>query len=76
MLSRLIISLRKTAAKQAEPWDLSAVGNSDMGELPEAEPLRFAYWLDVSRGSLGALAPQNGEVIELESRLSWDHGSQ
>ena len=33
-------------------------------------------YLDVSRGTLGALAPPNGEVIGLESRLSWDHGSQ
>ena len=76
MLSHLIISLRKTAAEQAEPWDVSAVGNSDMGELPEVEPLRFAYWLDVSRGTLGALASPNGGVIELDSRLSWDHGAQ
>lgn len=62
IVSRLIFSLRRAAAKEAESWDLSAVGDSCMGGLPETEPLRFAYWLDVSYEASGALAPPNGEV--------------
>ena len=74
IVSYLRFSLRKAAAEQAEPWDLSAVGDSDMGGLPEVESLRFAYWFDASYETLGALALPNGEVIELGSRLPWDHG--
>ena len=68
MVSRLIFSLRKTAAKQEGPWDLSDAGDSDVGGSPEVEPLRFAYWFEASYETLGALAPPNGEVIELGSR--------
>ena len=76
MVSRLMFSLRKTAAKQAKPWAISARGNYSMRALTEVETIRFAYWFDVSHETSGALAPPNGEVIELGSRFSWDRGSQ
>ena len=76
MVSRLMFSLRKNVARQAEPWNFSATDSSRVGGLSEVGALRFAHWFDVSHETSGALASPNGEVIELGSQLPRDRGSQ
>ena len=75
MVSRLMFSLRKTAAEQV--GSSSATGNSGIGRLPEGESVRFAQqWFDVSHEISTVLVPSSGEIIELNSQSSRDRGSQ
>ena len=53
---------------KAAPWTISTMGDFDRGGLPEGKTPRFApRRFDVSHEISGALAPPNGEAIELDS---------
>lgn len=71
MASRLMLSLKKAAAKPTVPWSLTTMTNSGKGKTPEIGTIRFASWtLSGSQEISGTLSPSNEGDVELESMPS------